>query len=47
MTNSLKSKIKKLWHTNNISEEMSNELIYKLDGYNRELRNKIINEFFR
>ena len=45
MANSLRSKIKKLRHSNNISEQMCNELLDKLDGHDRELRNKVIDEF--
>ena len=44
MANSLRSKIKKLRHSNNISEQMCNELLDKLDGHDRELRNKVIDE---
>lgn len=45
MANSLRSKIKKLYHDNNISEKMCNELLEKLEGHDRELRNKVIDEF--
>jgi hypothetical protein len=45
MANSLRSKIKKLYHDNNISEKMCNELLEKLEGHDRELRNKAIDEF--
>lgn len=45
MANSLRSKIKKLCHDNNISEKMCNELLEKLEGHDRELRNKVIDEF--
>ena len=45
MANSLRSKIKKLRHSNNISEQMCNELLEKLEGHDRELRNKAIDEF--
>lgn len=45
MANSLRSKIKKLCHDNNISEKMCNELLEKLDGHDRELRAKVIDEF--
>lgn len=46
MANSLRSKIKKLCHDNNISEKMCNELLEKLEGHDRELRAKVIDEFF-
>ena len=45
MANSLRSKIKKLCHDNNISEKMCNELLEKLEGHDRELRAKAIDEF--
>lgn len=45
MANSLRSKIKKLCHDNNISEKMCNELLEKLEGHDRELRAKVIDEF--
>lgn len=45
MANSLRSKIKKLRHSNNISEHMCNELLEKLEGHDRELRAKVIDEF--
>lgn len=45
MANSLRSKIKKLRHSNNISEQMCNELLEKLEGHDRELQNKVIDEF--
>ena len=45
MANSLRSKIKKLCHSKNISEKMCNELLEKLEGHDRELRNKAIDEF--
>ena len=45
MANSLKSKLAKLRHDRNISEKMYNELLDKLDGHDRELRNKAIDEF--
>jgi hypothetical protein len=45
MANSLRSKIKKLCHDNNISEKMCNELLEKLEGHDRELRAKTIDEF--
>ena len=45
MANSLRSKIKKLYHDNNISEKMCNELLEKLEGHDRELRTKAIDEF--
>ena len=45
MANSLRSKIKKLYHDNNISEKMCNELLEKLEGHDRELRAKDIDEF--
>lgn len=45
MANSLRSKIKKLYHDNNISEKMCNELLEKLEGHDRELQNKVIDEF--
>lgn len=45
MANSLRSKIKKLYHDNNISEKMCNELLEKLEGHDRELRAKTIDEF--
>ena len=45
MANSLRSKIKKLYHDNNISEKMCNELLEKLEGHDRELRAKVIDEF--
>lgn len=45
MENSLRSKIKKLYHDNNISEKMCNELLEKLEEHDRELRAKVIDEF--
>ena len=45
MANSLRSKIKKLYHSKNISEKMFNELLEKLEGHDRELRAKAIDEF--
>lgn len=45
MANSLRSKIKKLYHDNNISEKMCNELLEKLEGHDRELKAKVIDEF--
>lgn len=45
MANSLRSKIKKLCHDNNISEKMCNELLEKLEGHDRELRAKVIDVF--
>lgn len=45
MANSLRSKIKKLYHDNNISEKMCNELLEKLEGHDRELRANVIDEF--
>lgn len=44
MANSLRSKIKKLRHDNNISEKMCNELLEKLEGHDRELRAKTLKE---
>lgn len=44
MANSLRSKIKKLCHDNNISEKMCNELLEKLEGHDRELRAKTLKE---
>ena len=44
MANSLRSKIKKLYHDNNISEKMCNELLEKLEGHDRELRVKTLKE---
>lgn len=44
MANSLRSKIKKLYHDNNISEKMCNELLEKLEGHDRELRAKTLKE---
>ena len=44
MANSLRSKIKKLCHDNNISEKMCNELLEKLEGHDRELRVKTLKE---
>jgi ribosomal protein L19E len=45
MANSLKSKLSKLRHDRNISENMYHELLNKIDGHDRELRNKVIDEF--
>lgn len=45
MANSLKSKLAKLRHDRNISEKMYKDLLDKLDGHDRELRNKVIDEF--
>lgn len=44
MANSLRSKIKKLYHSKNISEKMCNELLEKLEGHDRELRAKTLKE---
>lgn len=45
MANSLKSKLAKLRHDRNISEKKYEDLLNKLDGHDRELRNKVIDKF--
>jgi hypothetical protein len=45
MANSLRAKIKKLRHNGNITVAEYHELIKKLDGHDREARNKTIDEF--
>ena len=45
MANSLRAKIKKLYHDRKITEEDMNELIVKLDGHDRELYNNAIDDF--
>ena len=44
MPNSLRTKIKKLCHDSKITEEDMKELIVKLDGHDRELYNKAIDD---
>lgn len=44
MQNSLRTKIKKLCHDSKITEEDMKELIVKLDGHDRELYNKAIDD---
>jgi hypothetical protein len=45
MANSLRSKLSKLRHDGNISDNMYHELLNKLNGHDRELRAKAIDEF--
>lgn len=45
MANSLRTKIKKLYHDRKITEEDMKELIVKLDGHDRELYNNAIDDF--
>ena len=45
MANSLRAKISKLRHDGNLTEAEYKEIIRKLDGHDREFRNKIIDEF--
>ena len=45
MANSLRSKLSKLRHDGNISDNMYHELLNKLNGHDRELRAKVIDEF--
>ena len=45
MANSLRSKLSKLRHDGNISDNMYHELLNKLNGHDRELRAKTIDEF--
>lgn len=45
MANSLRAKLSKLRHDRNITDAEYQELIKKLDGHDREIRNKTINEF--
>ena len=42
---SLKSQLKKFVHKGQITQEEYNALIKKLDGHDREVRNKAIDEF--
>ena len=45
MPNSLRVKLKKLYYKGNLATEEYYELIHKLDGHDREIRNKTIDEF--
>ena len=45
MANSLRAKLSKLRHDRNITDAEYQELIKKLDGHDREIRNKVISEF--
>ncbi len=45
MANSLRAKLSKLRHDGHITSEEYQELIKKLDGHDRELRAKAIDEF--
>jgi hypothetical protein len=45
MANSLRAKLSKLKHDGHIDNAEYQELIKKLDGHDRELRNKAIEEF--
>ena len=44
MPNSLRTKIKKLFHDSKITEEDMKALIVKLDGHDKELYNKAIDD---
>ena len=44
MPNSLRTKIKKLSHDSKITEEDMKKLIVKLDGHDKELYNKAIDD---
>ena len=45
MANSLRAKIKKLKHDGHIDSAICEDLLLKLDGHDRELRAKAIEEF--
>lgn len=45
MANSLRAKIKKLYHDRKITDGDMRELIVKLDGHDKELYNKAIDDF--
>lgn len=45
MANSLRAKIKKLKHDGHIDSSICEDLLLKLDGHDRELRAKAIDEF--
>lgn len=45
MANSLRAKLSKLRHDRNITDAEYQELIKKLDGHDREIKNKAIDEF--
>ena len=45
MANSLRAKLSKLRHDGHITDAEYKEFIKKLDGHDRELRNKAIDEF--
>ena len=47
MPNSLRVKLKKLYYKGNLATEEYDELIHKLDGHDREIRNKTIDEFVK
>ena len=47
MPNSLRTKIKKLFHDSKITEEDMKKLIVKLDGHDKELYNKAIDNFVK
>ena len=47
MPNSLRVKLKKLYYKGNIATKEYDELIHKLDGHDREIRNKTIDEFVK
>lgn len=46
MANSLRAKINKLEHNGHISSDECKKLLKKLDGHDKILKNKIIDEFF-
>ena len=45
MANSLRAKISKLRHNGHITDAEHQELLKKLDGHDRELRSKVVDEF--
>ena len=44
MANSLRAKLRKLKHDGYLTDTQCQELVNKLDGHDRELRNKVIDE---
>lgn len=47
MANSLRVKLKNLYYKGNITTKEYDELVHKLDGHDREIRNKTIDEFVK
>ena len=47
MPNSLRVKLKKLYYKGKLVTEEYDELIHKLDGHDREIRNKAIDDFVK